>query len=99
MYTYAEVITTFIWCVEWMRIHSSTYDKKVCLYTSFAVLPVPLLQLSLSREYLLHQVLCRSPCNPTPVPLELCVDLLDTALLPHELYAGVHDTVLLPFNW
>ena len=30
------------------------------------------------------------------VPLELCVDLLDTALPPHDLFTGVPDTALLP---
>jgi hypothetical protein len=61
------------------------------------VSPATLLQLSLSREYPLRRVSYKSPCSTAPV-LELCVDLLDTALPPRELYAGARDTALLPFN-
>ena len=37
------------------------------------------------------------PClSITSVLLELCVNLLDTALPPHDLFTGVPDTALLP---
>ena len=84
--------------IEWMEIHSSTYDEKVWLYTS---LQCHLWHCSgsLSREYPLCQVLYRSPCNIASVLPELCVNLFDTALPPHDLYAGVINTALLPPNW
>ncbi|SYW81850.1 uncharacterized protein UHO2_00355 [Ustilago hordei] len=75
--------------IKWMEIHSSTYDEKCHLRHCSG---------SLSREYLLCRVLYRSPCNIAPVLPELCANLFDTALPPHDLYAGVIDTALLPPN-
>ncbi|SOV04482.1 uncharacterized protein UDID_17096 [Ustilago sp. UG-2017a] len=72
----------FIWCVEWMRIHSTSDDKKSTLFVKYCTgvckeAPPPYQTLSL-LSYL------------------SCVNFIDTAPLLHVPFAGVLYTALLP---
>jgi hypothetical protein len=53
---------------------------------------------TVTRKHALIDVLAVSPATLLLVPPDLCVDLFDTAPPPHDLFAGVLDTALLPPN-